>query len=276
MLMPGAEHRYCVRHMYANFKDKFKGKELKDLMWTAAHSLTIQEFEVHTAKIASINPDAHAWLMTESPTLWARCMFSPRSKCDILSNNMSESFNHYINEARDKPIITMMKMIRRQLMDRYQEKREWVSKFPGPLCPRIFKHLENEKKEARSCEVMYAGGAIYEVFTTHRTHIADLGTHTCTCSKWDLTGIPCTHAIAAIITDKRQPEDFVHDYYRIETLKLAYEPIITPIPDSNLWVHTEFDPIMPPKLRRPPGRPKKVRRKAVDEAQNPYRVRKNY
>ena len=29
-LMPTAEHRYCLRHIYANFKTKFKGKELKD------------------------------------------------------------------------------------------------------------------------------------------------------------------------------------------------------------------------------------------------------
>jgi len=25
-ILPHADHRFCVRHMYANFKDKFKGK----------------------------------------------------------------------------------------------------------------------------------------------------------------------------------------------------------------------------------------------------------
>ena len=54
----------------------------------------------------------------------------------------------------------------------------------------------------------------------------------------------------------------------------TYEPIITPIPDTSMWVHTEFDRIMPPALRRPPGRPKKARRKGQDEAQN--QVRKHY
>jgi len=28
--------RFCVRHMYAKFKDTFKGKSLKDKMWRAA------------------------------------------------------------------------------------------------------------------------------------------------------------------------------------------------------------------------------------------------
>ncbi|KAL3535413.1 hypothetical protein ACH5RR_003874 [Cinchona calisaya] len=32
-LMPRAEHRFRVRHLYANFKLLFKGKDLKDLVW---------------------------------------------------------------------------------------------------------------------------------------------------------------------------------------------------------------------------------------------------
>ncbi|KAL0428376.1 UNVERIFIED_CONTAM: protein FAR-RED IMPAIRED RESPONSE 1 [Sesamum latifolium] len=32
-LAPNAEHRFCLRHMYNNFKGKFKGVELKKLFW---------------------------------------------------------------------------------------------------------------------------------------------------------------------------------------------------------------------------------------------------
>jgi predicted SprT family Zn-dependent metalloprotease len=32
-LMPGAKHRYCVKHLHANIKRKgFKGKEFKDAL----------------------------------------------------------------------------------------------------------------------------------------------------------------------------------------------------------------------------------------------------
>ena len=37
-LMPNAEHRFCVRHLYANFKKDFPGKVLKDAMWSAARA----------------------------------------------------------------------------------------------------------------------------------------------------------------------------------------------------------------------------------------------
>ncbi|KAK9293352.1 hypothetical protein L1049_021344 [Liquidambar formosana] len=32
VLLPGADHRHCVRHMYANFKEKHKEQDLKDML----------------------------------------------------------------------------------------------------------------------------------------------------------------------------------------------------------------------------------------------------
>ena len=44
MLLPGAEHRFCVRYLYANFKKLYKGQDPKDLVWGAALACTIEEF----------------------------------------------------------------------------------------------------------------------------------------------------------------------------------------------------------------------------------------
>ncbi|KAG5521580.1 hypothetical protein RHGRI_033961 [Rhododendron griersonianum] len=84
---------------------------------------------------------------------------------DVIVNNLAESFNEMIMDARDKPIVTMLEMIRRQFM-------------------------------------------------------------------------------------------------------------IYPIPDKSMWVQTDYDPIMPPALRKKAGRPKKARRRAVDEPKNPNAIRK--
>lgn len=44
-LFPEVEHRFRVRHMYANFFDKgFKGKTLKDFLWRAAKLTTVPNF----------------------------------------------------------------------------------------------------------------------------------------------------------------------------------------------------------------------------------------
>lgn len=44
-LYPNVEHRYCMQHMYANFKAIHKGKELRDAMWACAFATTPQVFE---------------------------------------------------------------------------------------------------------------------------------------------------------------------------------------------------------------------------------------
>lgn len=38
-ILPGAEHRCCVRHIHNNFKQKFLGRSLKDKIWCAARAL---------------------------------------------------------------------------------------------------------------------------------------------------------------------------------------------------------------------------------------------
>ena len=44
-LFPSCEHRYCVRHLYENFRKKYAGVEFKDAMWAIACATTMREWE---------------------------------------------------------------------------------------------------------------------------------------------------------------------------------------------------------------------------------------
>ncbi|KAK4406467.1 hypothetical protein Sango_0653200 [Sesamum angolense] len=94
-LVPDAEHRYCLRHMYANFKIKFKSAELKEFFWKAASIANKQEFHIYMKRIAEIDPKiasdvetANEWLSKIPPQHWCRAFFSVTSKCDIHVNNL--------------------------------------------------------------------------------------------------------------------------------------------------------------------------------------------
>ncbi|KAB1205657.1 hypothetical protein CJ030_MR7G017829 [Morella rubra] len=50
--------------------------------------------------------------------------FSTHTKSDVLVNNIAESFNTLVLEARDKPILTMIETIRGMLMNRFRVKGE--------------------------------------------------------------------------------------------------------------------------------------------------------
>ncbi|KAK4396012.1 hypothetical protein Sango_1437800 [Sesamum angolense] len=113
-LVPESEHIFCLRHMYENFKMKFKSVELKEYFWKAASTANKREFDGFMKKIEELDPKIKAevetaseWLRKINPQHWARSHFPVQSKCDILVNNLCESFNNYILEARDKPIITI-------------------------------------------------------------------------------------------------------------------------------------------------------------------------
>ncbi|XP_052887638.1 uncharacterized protein LOC128296459 [Gossypium arboreum] len=149
MLFPNAETRHCVRHLHSNFKNVgFRTKELKDLLWKAAKASTTREFDNAMDELRKINQHAYDWLKKKNPTHWLRSHFSIRSHSDMLVNNLSESFNKMILEARCKPILTMIKTIRTKIMLLIVKKKEEADKWKGILCPKIKKKLDVNIKDS--------------------------------------------------------------------------------------------------------------------------------
>ncbi|KAL0345413.1 UNVERIFIED_CONTAM: hypothetical protein Sradi_4372600 [Sesamum radiatum] len=81
-LVPESEHRYCLRHMYQNFKLKFKSQELKEFFWKAASTANKKDFEAFMKKIESLDPKvsddvetASEWLKKVPFQHWARSFF---------------------------------------------------------------------------------------------------------------------------------------------------------------------------------------------------------
>ncbi|KAL0288743.1 UNVERIFIED_CONTAM: hypothetical protein Sangu_2643300 [Sesamum angustifolium] len=98
--------------------------------------------------------------------------------------------------------------------------------------------------------------------------IVDLEKHTCSCRKWDISGIPCKHAISAINCQMLDPLDFVHPCYSVETYLRVYQHCIYPINGPEKWNQTGGVPLLPPNLGRGVGRPPRARRMEHDEARN--------
>ncbi|XP_020109288.1 uncharacterized protein LOC109724768 [Ananas comosus] len=233
---------------------------------------SLKEKSHQMEELKKLDKDAYDWLRKISPNQWSKAYFSSRAKSDILVNNLSESFNSCILEARDKPIVSMLEWIRVRLMKKFYIKREGMEKYRGPICPNIQKKLEKLKVDARHCFPIPCGRLKYEVDCLDGKHAVDLVERQCSCRLWDLTGITCKHAIAAIFTNKERPEDYLHQCYTKAVYLKVYEEIINPIPGQNEWIKTSMPAPVPWRIRRPPGRPKKLRRRAADEPLNPYKV----
>ena len=58
-VMPNMEHRYCVKHMDANFRKMFRGLDYKKRLWAAAGAGTIKAFEAKIKELKEFNDKAY-------------------------------------------------------------------------------------------------------------------------------------------------------------------------------------------------------------------------
>ena len=92
-----------------------------------------------------------------------------------------------------------------------------------------------------------------------------------------MTGLPCHHAIAVIVTfNGVKWEHYCSDYFNIQKFKEANALSISPPLDKKEWQYVEFPySLKPPHTIRPPGRPKKKRIRDKDEKKKSRKHRYN-
>ena len=110
---------------------------------------------------------AYNWLINKHPKNWSRSHFKATAKCDILLNNLCESFNGAIVHARDQPIITMLELIRRYIRKRMVARRVMVDKWHHEVGPRVLKIIEKNKQHSVECIAEYCGDLKFEVRTMY-------------------------------------------------------------------------------------------------------------
>ena len=66
-LLPGAKQRFCMRHLYSNFKKRFGGQKLKNLMWKAATVTHLVARKRVMRDIKKENKDAFKYLIAIPP-----------------------------------------------------------------------------------------------------------------------------------------------------------------------------------------------------------------
>lgn len=62
-VMPLADLRFCVRHLWTNFNKLFPGKVMKDQLWACAKATTENYFIKEMVLMNQLDPSAWEWLM---------------------------------------------------------------------------------------------------------------------------------------------------------------------------------------------------------------------
>ncbi|XP_057795422.1 uncharacterized protein LOC131011660 [Salvia miltiorrhiza] len=172
-------------------------------------------------------------------------------------------------------LIHMCEQIRRDLMVRQVEKLKTMAGVSDRVCPAIMRALEKTMAKSVTAYVFPNMTKKYEVSYEGRAFVVDVNARSCTCRAWDVTGIPCLHACAAINFEGEEPSAYVHTYYTVERYLEAYKYAIEPLVSEEMWPTAEGHPVKPPLIRKLPGRPKKVRRRDPEEdPKNPHKLKR--
>jgi len=238
------------------------------LLWWAAWSSFTEEFDDQLQEMKEVNGEAGQDLIDKyPPKTWCRAYLDTVCKNQAVDNNFTESFNAWILEARYKPIIGMLEDIRVKTMERLAAKevavRKWKDDGFSPKSELLFiQYL----KISKICKVSGNGDNGYEVTEGADRHIANLREKKGTCRTWDLTGIPCPHAIKAMKHKKMIPKKEIHWYYSKEAALAVYKHKLQPVRGEPFWKCDPLHAIEPPELVKLVGRPKLMREREKDEA----------
>ena len=147
-------------------------------------------------------------------------------------------------------------------MIKFQKIREKTETCRWDITPTYSEILEEAKKWEKYCDAYMAGPGIWQVTSSsEKTYCVNLNNYTCDCRRWDMTAVPCSHAIAAMQKVKLHPEDFVHEFFKKPLYCETYKHIIYPVPGPDCWPHTMGDDISPPVFKKKKGKKQTARRK---------------
>ncbi|KAM0902373.1 hypothetical protein ACQ4PT_019399 [Festuca glaucescens] len=267
-LFPESEHRFCVRHMIQNFQRAgHRGETLKNDVWAIARSTSIPKWKRTMDKLQVDCNEAFQWIDKLDPKTWVKAFFSDFPKCEMLLNNHSEVFNSYSLEAREMAFLSMLETIFYKILQRQESKQREGMTWTGRICPKIKKRLEKFFEWSNNCIVKPAGNYLFavEIHEFEKDYSVVFKSRTCDCKRWQLTGIPCHHAIACCRKDNINYENLVHNCYTVETYKRAYAYTLAPLRGRAFWEKMNATRVHPPLYTKVMGRPKRCRRKAPEE-----------
>uniref|UniRef100_A0A2N9EWY4 SWIM-type domain-containing protein n=1 Tax=Fagus sylvatica TaxID=28930 RepID=A0A2N9EWY4_FAGSY len=237
-------HRYCIRHFASNFLKRFKDTRLKNMIMKAGSANQIRKFDMIMEVIKRYNEEARMELDTIPKELWALAHDNGR-RYGAMTTNLSECFNGVLRAQLDDG-----QVFSEYATDIFEKNKEKAAKH-GPVT----------RYDRRSG--IFAVQTPVNAFSANRGNhiqVVNLFEKNCTCGKWQLYRIPCSHAIAVCNNVSVDVRQFIDPFYTLTERLACYDHSFMPIHDKGYWRNVEGPRLIPnPAQKRGSGRPKATR-----------------
>ena len=244
---------------------------MKLKLWNLAWSYNDTDYKANLKDIEQYDQDVYDDVMKAKPEKWCRAFYKLGPFCEDVENNSTESFNNSIGKARDKPFVPMLETIARLAMVRIARRDVICSSHEGICTPYVIEMLESLHEKASKCTIQPSTNQTYESTSSGCAHRVSLENKTCSCRRWEITGIPCEHAYGVMLKKGLEAQEFVVHWFRTATWRRTYAEGIVPLRAAKFWPVGPEPSIIEPEIPDQPGRKKvtkadKKRKKGVNES----------
>ncbi|KAJ0080233.1 hypothetical protein Patl1_23891 [Pistacia atlantica] len=196
-------HAYCLQYLTEQLIRDVKGQfshEVKRLLvedlYAAAYAPRPEGFQRSIESIKGISLEAYNWIIQSEPQNWANAFFQG-ARYNHMTSNFGELFYSWVSDAHELPITQMVDVIRGKIMELIYTRRADSSLWMTRITPSMEEKLEKENLKVRNLQVLLSAGSTCEV-RGDTIEVVDMDHWDCSCKGWQLTGLPCCHAIAVV------------------------------------------------------------------------------
>ena len=150
-----------------------------------------------------------------------------------------KSFNAQVKHLKGLFVHELVDRIRELIMEKRYLRKKIARQWEDGILPGVIKDLNLISNHLKVVKVKVSDDDIAEVtlsddWNNQKRHTVDLQNRNCSCREWQVTGKPCKHALAWILSNRGiRIQDYVHDYYSVARFKAAYQDRVEPIPDRS-------------------------------------------
>ena len=275
--LPSIEHRMCARHIYGNLRKIYPNKpQMKKLFWSVVESHNEADYKESMKELEDYDKEVYDTLMARNPETCSRAFFTTTCCCEDALNNNSESYNKTLEKARAMPLVEMLETMRRLAMRRIDLRKKKIQKHKGKFSLKVSKMIESETRFRKHCTSLPGPTGEFEVSENGMKYAVDMRARTCSCRRWDLTGIPCRHALRIVSDHKKtyKTDNLVSHWYLTSKWQQQYSDSIKPVRGIKFWKPSGESTLHAPPREISKGRKKKPQQRIKGVNESPTKGKK--
>ncbi|XP_015075318.1 uncharacterized protein LOC107019298 [Solanum pennellii] len=219
------------------------------------------EFDELMKKVELVDVRVKNYLESAGYEKWAR-VYATVDRGMVMTSNIAECINACLFEARELPVYDFLKKVR-QMIERWNLKNHtFASHTFTTLCGRPQEMLVANEEASLRMKVVPSNNYVFSVHHEGRTYIVCLENKTCTCKRFQIDEIPCSHAWTVLKKKHFDVGTYCSDLYKPSNLLNTYSISIRRLPDQNEWNvpgYIKDQIVQPPNHKNlPEGHPKSI------------------